>query len=71
MIGKVGDRIVVESEQVGHDPREGEIVAADQGPSGPHYRVRWDDGHESIFLPEAGSARIIPAVRTRRRKRSA
>ncbi len=66
MIGKVGDRIVVESEQVGQEPREGEILAVDEGPSGPHYQVRWDDGHESFFMPEAGSARIIPGARMKR-----
>jgi hypothetical protein len=71
MIGKVGDRIVVESEQVGQEPREGEILAADQLRSGPQYRVRWDDGHESFFMPKAGNARIIAALRPKRRKRSA
>jgi hypothetical protein len=24
----------------------------------PRYRVRWEDGHESIFTPAAGVARI-------------
>ncbi len=71
MIGKVGDRIVVESEQVSQEPREGEILAVDQGALGPHYRVRWVDGHESLFMPEAGSARIVPASRPRRPKRPA
>lgn len=63
MIGKVGDRIIVESEQVGQEPREGEILAVDLRPAGPHYRIRWTDGHESSFMPEGGSARIIPASR--------
>ena len=61
MTGKVGDRIVVESEQVGQEPREGEILAVDHGRSDRPYRVHWWDGHESVFLPGAGSARIIPA----------
>jgi hypothetical protein len=64
MIGKAGDRIVVESEQVGQAPREGEILAVDESPLGPQYRVRWADGHQSIFRPEAGSARIIAAARS-------
>jgi hypothetical protein len=71
MIGKVGERIVVESEQVGQSPREGEILAVELAPSGPHYRVRWTDGHESFFIPEAGNARIIPAPRSKGRRRSA
>ncbi len=60
MTGKVGDRIIVESERPGHAPREGEILAVDAGPYGPHYRVRWADGHQSVFTPGAGAARIIP-----------
>lgn len=67
MIGKAGDRIVVQSTQIGQAPREGEILEVLESPSGPHYRVRWDDGHESFFMPKAGNASVIPA----RRKRSA
>jgi hypothetical protein len=61
MIGKPGDHVVVESSQVGHEPRTGEILEVVQTESGVHYRVRWSDGHESLFTPTAGSARIVPA----------
>jgi hypothetical protein len=67
MVGKVGDRIVVESMHVRQEPREGTILEVVDTPSGPHYRVRWDDGHESLFMPKSGSARVIP----RREKRPA
>jgi hypothetical protein len=60
MGAKVGDRIVVESERVGVPSREGAILEVVELPTGPHYRVRWDDGHESGFWPSAGSARIVP-----------
>jgi hypothetical protein len=60
MIGKTGDRIVLESEKVGKPVREGEILEVFESPSGVNYRIRWDDGHESEFRPSAGSARIIP-----------
>ncbi|MGC8633554.1 MAG: DUF1918 domain-containing protein [Candidatus Limnocylindrales bacterium] len=60
MDAKIGDRIVVETERVGMPAREGEILQVIESPSGPHYRVRWDDGRESSFWPAAGSARIIP-----------
>ena len=40
--------MIVESERVGRPAREG-----------VHYRVRWEDGHESTFFPSAGSATII------------
>ncbi len=59
MIGKRGDRIVVESVQVGQAAREGKILEVTEGATGVRYRVRWADGHESIFTPKAGSARII------------
>jgi hypothetical protein len=61
MIGKPGDRIVVESEKVGSPAREGTILEVIESKSSRRYRVRWDEGHETTFLPYAGSARIIPA----------
>jgi hypothetical protein len=57
----VGDRIVVDSEKVGTPPRQGEILEVIESASSTRYRVRWDDGHESTFLPLGGSARTIPA----------
>lgn len=59
MIGKVGDRIVIESEKVGTKVRVGEILEVIEHPYGTEYRVRWEDGHESSIRPSAGSARII------------
>ncbi|HXF56045.1 MAG TPA: DUF1918 domain-containing protein [Actinomycetota bacterium] len=61
MVGKVGDRIIVESEKVNTPSREGEILEVISGASGVSYRVRWSDGHESVFRPAVGSARIVPA----------
>ncbi|MGH2656603.1 MAG: DUF1918 domain-containing protein [Actinomycetota bacterium] len=62
MSGKVGDRIIVESETVGSAPREGEILEVVEGEIGVRYRIRWEDGHESVFTPSGGAAQIIPAV---------
>jgi len=61
MEGKRGDKIVVESEQVGTPDREGEIVEVIEGTVRVAYRVRWADGHESVFTPSVGSARIVPS----------
>lgn len=61
MIGKTGDRIVLESEKVGQRVREGEILEVFEKPSGVNYRIRWDDGRVTEFRPRAGSARIIAA----------
>jgi hypothetical protein len=63
MIGKIGDRIIIESERVGQPAREGEILEVTEHSYGPTYRVRWDDGHETSLRPAAGSARIVDATR--------
>ncbi len=59
-MAKPGDRIVVESEQVGSPTREGEILDVIERPGGARYRVRWADGHESVFTPSVGSATVVP-----------
>jgi hypothetical protein len=60
--GKVGDTIIVESERVDAPPRTGTIEEVlQEEPS--RYQVRWEDGHRSIFIPSAGSARIQPKRR--------
>lgn len=56
---RVGDRVVVESEHVGHPAREGEILEVIGTSELVHYRVKWDDGHSTSFYPSAGSMRII------------
>jgi hypothetical protein len=61
MADNVGDRIIVESETVGTPSREGEILEVIQGQASVRYRVRWSDGHESLFTPGGGAARILPA----------
>jgi hypothetical protein len=57
--GSVGDRVVVESERVGQPPREGKILEVLGKGAGAHYRVHWDNGHETTLYPSAGSAMII------------
>ena len=70
MAGKVGDRISIVSGKVGIPAREGEILEVIPSASSAHYRVRWADGRETDIRPAGGSARIIPAVRTKKRKGS-
>jgi hypothetical protein len=60
--GRVRDRVVVESERVGQPAREGEILEVLGTRELIHYRVRWDDGHETTLYPSAGSLRIIRRV---------
>jgi hypothetical protein len=52
---EVGDRVLVESEKVDSVTRSGVVTAVD-------YRLitmRWDSGSESVFVPSAGSLRVI------------
>jgi hypothetical protein len=64
-MAKPGDRIIVESEQVGSPVREGEVLEILQSEVSVRYRVRWTDGHESIFTPGSGSARIVSPAKRR------
>lgn len=59
MEAKVGDRILVDSEHVGTPPREGQILEVITGEASPRFRVRWADGHETVFSPGSGAARIV------------
>jgi hypothetical protein len=68
-VARKGDLIVVTPRRVGGPAREGEIVEVIEGDLRVQYRVRWNDGHESLFAPGAGAARIEPA-RDRKKPRS-
>ena len=56
----VGDRISVEAEKAGQVPRAGTVEEV-LGETPARLRVRWDDGHSSVLVPAAGSARIEAA----------
>jgi len=71
MTGKPGERIEVESEAVGQPTREGEILEVIQGEVAIRYRVRWSDGHESVFSPSGGAAKIVAAAAVAKAKPSA
>ena len=57
MKAQVGATIVVESERTTTPPRRGVIEEVLQEDP-MRCRVRWDDGHETIFTPASGAARI-------------
>jgi translation initiation factor IF-1 len=56
---KVGDRVEVEAESTDRPPRTGVIEEVVREAPSARYRIRWDDGHESIYTPAAGSLRAI------------
>lgn len=51
MRAEVGDVIVVEGQQVDHPRRRGTVLEVVEGSGENCYRVRWDDGRESLFFP--------------------
>jgi Domain of unknown function (DUF1918) len=57
MLLKAGDHVEVESESTDRPPRSGVIEEVVRDAPSPRYRIRWDDGHESIYTPAAGSLR--------------
>lgn len=48
---RVGDLVIVEGHKVGEARRVGEVLEVLGGAGHEHYRVRWEDGHESVFYP--------------------
>lgn len=67
MEAQVGARIIVEGNKVGQRRREGEVVEVMATPEPTHYRVRWSDGHESIFFPSS-DARVETTRRVSARR---
>jgi hypothetical protein len=53
MDAQVGDRLVVQGNQVGTPHRGGTVVEVLGTPAARRYRVRWDDGHETVFFPSS------------------
>jgi hypothetical protein len=60
-LARKGDLITVHPVKVGQLPRQGEIIEVIEGDLRARYRVRWNDGHESLFAPGAGGVSIEPA----------
>jgi len=55
------DRVVAETESTERPARVGvieEVLRHDP----PRYRIRWDDGRESIYTPAAGALRKLDAT---------
>lgn len=57
MAFEVGERVVAESESTDLRPRSGVVEEVLRGDPSPRYRIRWDDGHETIYTPASGALR--------------
>jgi Domain of unknown function (DUF1918) len=52
----VGDLIVIAGHRVGESERIAEILEVLGELPNERYRVRWDDGHESVYFPGSDAA---------------
>jgi Domain of unknown function (DUF1918) len=66
MAFEVGSRVLAESELVARRPRSGVVEEVLRGDPSPRYRIRWDDGHESIYTPAGGALRAEPRPKRQR-----
>lgn len=53
MQAEVADRLIVQGTH-GQGPRVGEILEILGGSDSVRYRVRWADGHDTVFTPGPG-----------------
>lgn len=72
MQAKVGDRVSLAAKKVGQPPRVGVVRTVTKGISGVRYAVRWEDGHESVIAPGAGTivvdGKSKPKAKTKAKK---
>jgi hypothetical protein len=51
---RVGDRVEEQAQSTERRGRVGVIREVMRGDPTPRYRIRWDDGRESVYTPAAG-----------------
>ncbi|MEW1549081.1 DUF1918 domain-containing protein [Streptomyces tsukubensis] len=51
MHANVGDKLLVHGRTVGHHDRVAEVVEVLGEQGGPPFRVRFEDGHETVMSP--------------------
>jgi hypothetical protein len=62
----VGDVVEITGHAVGDQPRTAEVIEVLGAGEHEHYRVRWEDGHESVFFP--GEDAVVRHPRKARRR---
>jgi len=67
---EVGDLIQITGHVVGDAPRNAEILEVLGGPGHEHFRVSWEDGHESIYFPADDAVIKRPRAGRRRTPRT-
>ena len=56
---KAGERVRAETASTERPARTGVIEEVVREDPSPRYRIRWDDGRESIYTPAAGAMRAV------------
>jgi len=64
---QAGDRIEEQARSTEHPAKTGTVEEVIHDDPSPRYRIRWDDGHESVFSPAAGSLHKVGVDRASRR----
>jgi len=70
----VGTHVLTQAGSTSRGPRFGVIEEVLREDPAPRYRVRWDDGRESVLTPASGTLQAAPrrrAARSAPRKRTA
>ena len=49
-----GTRVILESKSLSRPARTGTVEEILRDEPAPRYRIRWDDGHETLHTPAAG-----------------
>ena len=62
----VGAAVMAQAKSTTRGPRTGVIEEVLRGDPTPRYRIRWDDGHESIYTPAGGALRAEPRPKRQR-----
>jgi len=60
---QVGDKVEEQARSTERATRIGKIEEVIHGDPSPRYRIRWDDGHESVYTPAAGSLHKLTAAK--------
>jgi hypothetical protein len=66
---RAGDEVSVESHRLRGSRRTGTIVEVMGSPGHEYYRVRWEDGRETVLHPGSDVA-VVPKTRRRPRRRT-
>ena len=64
----VGDRVEQQAQSTQRPARAGSAEEVVRGDPAPRYRIRWDDGHESIYAPSAGALHRLSTPKDKERE---